>query len=37
MTRKTRAIILNNPGNPTGKVFSKKELGSLLTSVSTIT
>ena len=25
-TRKTRAIILNTPNNPTGKVFSKKEL-----------
>ena len=25
--KKTRAIILNTPNNPTGKVFSKKELG----------
>jgi aminotransferase len=25
-TRKTRAIILNTPNNPTGKVFSKEEL-----------
>jgi aminotransferase len=25
-SRKTRAIILNTPNNPTGKVFSKKEL-----------
>jgi L-glutamine---4-(methylsulfanyl)-2-oxobutanoate aminotransferase len=25
-TRKSRAIILNTPNNPTGKVFSKKEL-----------
>jgi len=26
-SKKTRAIILNTPNNPTGKVFSKKELG----------
>lgn len=30
ITPKTRAILLNTPGNPTGAVFSKGELGRLL-------
>jgi len=30
MTSKTRAVIVNTPSNPTGKVFGKKELKTLL-------
>lgn len=30
VTDKTKVIIINNPHNPTGRVFSKKELGWLL-------
>jgi aminotransferase len=29
ITPKTKAIIINTPGNPSGKVFSKKELGEI--------
>lgn len=29
LTKKTKAIIINNPNNPSGKVYSKKELLSL--------
>src|SRR5262245_20747951 len=31
ITPRTKAIIVNSPGNPSGKVFSRQELGSLAT------
>ncbi len=31
ITRRTRAIVLNSPHNPTGKVFSRAELGAIAT------
>jgi aminotransferase len=30
ITPKTKAVVLTNPGNPTGAIFSKEELTKLL-------